>query len=32
VRLIALSKGEKLVGIERIVEVRDDDIDSADDE
>jgi DNA gyrase subunit A len=32
VRLIALSNGEKLVGIERIVEVRDDDIDSADDE
>jgi len=32
VRLIALSNGEKLVGIERIVEVRDDDIDSAEDE
>jgi DNA gyrase subunit A len=32
VRLIALSKGEKLVGIERIVEVRDDVIDTAGDE
>jgi DNA gyrase subunit A len=31
VRLIALSKGEKLVGIERIVEVRDDEIDSTGD-
>ena len=30
VRLIALTSGEKLVGIERIVEVRDDDMDSAD--
>jgi DNA gyrase subunit A len=30
VRLISLTSGEKLVGIERIVEVRDDDMDSAD--